>query len=219
MNFTFNNDGGYRGKSRSNRSFRAIEQYEMPISMFTKETIKDFLENLPGLEVTDDEIAMLEKLTLSRWKFAAEANGPSSWHHTGKFYNATNHYSLTECVARILEDPAEFEEEYQAHLKASRPSDAEKERRARVKAENALKKQKMEYFACSGYKSKTAFMNKANKMTLEELEEMKVNALAKVRKKAVKLWSGTKEESCGRLKKLLEEDEYAIKFINGERRF
>lgn len=80
-------NSGYVGASRSVRSEQAIEDYEVPMSFINKDLINDFVSE-------NEEYEDLEKLPVYLWKFGAESVGASSWHHTGKYFNETDHYSL-----------------------------------------------------------------------------------------------------------------------------
>ena len=89
---------GYIGSSRSVRSYNAIEDFEVPLSMFKKELIEQFLATYKKWnEVNDyklddiivindihpDDITFLKQISISEWKFIANTCGASSWNHTG----------------------------------------------------------------------------------------------------------------------------------------
>lgn len=113
-----NRERGYIGISRSVRSQKAINSYEIPISMITRNLIDEFL----GYEIfTDDEISKLEKISVAKWKYVAkERVNPSSWHHTSKFYNITYHYDLKTLSDKLL-SMKNLDEEYKAYLKSKKP--------------------------------------------------------------------------------------------------
>ncbi len=109
-------DGGYHGFSRSNRSKEAIENFEVPKSLITKDLINDFLES--G-DYTVKEKNILKNFSAAKWKHAAEMVEPSSWHHTSSHYNETNHYDLLDIAFKILENPEAIEQSYQRAKKVS----------------------------------------------------------------------------------------------------
>jgi hypothetical protein len=94
---------GYIGMSRSVNSQRAIENYEIPLSMFSDDIIYDYILFDNG-KYSEDEQLKLQNIPSAIWKYvASEKTGPTSWHHTSKCYNKTNHYDLA-VVARYLLD-------------------------------------------------------------------------------------------------------------------
>ncbi|WMZ54928.1 hypothetical protein [Staphylococcus pseudintermedius] len=102
----------------------AIEDFEIPISLINKNIINKFL-NVNPFAYTDDELNRLLSIPLNRWKFVAEeCIRPSSWHHTGKLYRATNHYSLNDIAQYLLEN--NYEQAYQEY-KSKKNNDDPKE--------------------------------------------------------------------------------------------
>jgi hypothetical protein len=87
---------GYIKHSRSERSQEAIENYEVPLTMFKRDIINDFIDDNSNFE-------QLRNLPLTLWKYAANIVGASSWHHTSSFYNETNHYSLYDVAEYLLD--------------------------------------------------------------------------------------------------------------------
>ena len=89
-------EGGYYGRSMSNRAIRAYAQGEQPISKWTKEAITD--------EVNDINDAIdLSKLSLKEMQDNFLTR--TSWHHTGAFYNNTDFYSIDEsAVANMTQE-------------------------------------------------------------------------------------------------------------------
>src|SRR5699024_3416250 len=78
---------GYVGYSRSVRSQRAIESFEMPLSFIKKAVIMDFLEEHKE-EYGESDLTFLKKLAVTKWKFIAiELTASSSWHHTSSYFN------------------------------------------------------------------------------------------------------------------------------------
>lgn len=107
----FEINSGYIGAKRSIRSDQAIEDFEVPFSHINKDLITDFIGEYP-------EYSSLKEVKVCIWKRAAKSIGPSSWHHTGKFYNETDHYALNEIADELMENrithEIEHEEEKQA---------------------------------------------------------------------------------------------------------
>lgn len=106
---------GYIGYSRSVNSWLAIEDYEIPISMFNRKIIDEFLQldlndkykdelewDYDEKFLTESDYEMLKKASVALWKKSAKYIGASSWHHTSKFYNETDHYSLFETAMYLL---------------------------------------------------------------------------------------------------------------------
>lgn len=97
----------YIGESRSIRSADAIDHFEVPLSWFTKDVLMRFKKSgFNNQDSTTDSKPFPDqifKVPLYVWKFVAKTIGPSSWHHTGKFYRKTYQYSLVE-VAEYLTD-------------------------------------------------------------------------------------------------------------------
>lgn len=95
-------NSGYVGFSRSVRSKAAIEDFEMPLSLINKETIRDFLKEYQ--EEFKQELVFLEKLSVEKWKYIAkEHTSPASWHHTSSYFNETDHYDLYDIANNIIQ--------------------------------------------------------------------------------------------------------------------
>lgn len=107
----YNINNGYVGSSRSVRSMEAIENFEIPLSMFNRDIIDEFIDE-------NEEFENLKNLTVALWKYAAQANGRSSWHHTGKYFQETNHYDLYSTAEYIEYEGIEsLKERYNRYLK------------------------------------------------------------------------------------------------------
>lgn len=95
---------GYCGWSMSNNAVDAYDNGEMPMSKWGKRDIVDQIEE--GVEKGDIELHCsmnkLEKLPLGvlREYFLER----TSWHHTGKYYQETDFYSLNICYIEELTD-------------------------------------------------------------------------------------------------------------------
>lgn len=85
----YNKNRGYIGASRSVRSFESIESYEVPKSHITMNLINEC--------ANDEQLKKIKQLTLSVFK---EWISPSSWHHTGSYFNETDHFDL---ISSLLE--------------------------------------------------------------------------------------------------------------------
>lgn len=113
---SFDHNSGYVGYSRSVRSQAAIEDYEMPLSLITKARINEFIVD------REEEYANinLEKEPVTKWKVVAKLVGPSSWHHTSNYFNKTDHYSLEDIADKMISDPVECQEAYEAYKEEKR---------------------------------------------------------------------------------------------------
>lgn len=107
---------GYIGSKRSENSLNAIEDFEIPLSMLNKSKIEEFKDSLEDYGVDDIDIKVFS-LNVSIWKYAAGIVGASSWHHTGKFYNQTNHYSLYKIANYLTENIEDIKDFYSVFLK------------------------------------------------------------------------------------------------------
>lgn len=76
---------GYYGFSMSNNAAHAYDSGEMPLSKWTKATI---------LEQCGEKAPMLKSLTAKELKCELLYN--SSWHHTSKYFNRTEFYSIDD---------------------------------------------------------------------------------------------------------------------------
>lgn len=89
----WNINSGYSGYSMSNRAVDAYEDGEMPLSKWTKKMI--ISEVVEHEHFTEEELKKYHKNVLAEY-FLFE----SSWHHTSKFCNATDFYSIDEDIAK-----------------------------------------------------------------------------------------------------------------------
>lgn len=105
------NNSGYVGYSRSVRSKEAIEDYEIPLTMIKKALIEEFLEE-HRTDFEENDYIFLSKLPVNRWKYISQKVEPTSWHHTGKYYNKTNHYKLVDIALKLLEVKDTLEKDY-----------------------------------------------------------------------------------------------------------
>ena len=89
------NNMGYIGHSRSVRSAYAIEDGEMPLTMFNKKIMEEVIE--------ENNFTNCQNLSVAFVKFVAKKEGCASWHHTSKYFNETNHYDFIE-ILKTLND-------------------------------------------------------------------------------------------------------------------
>lgn len=86
-------NSGYYGWSMSQNAVSAYEQGEMPKSKWTKaamvKTIKDYCEN-------EERVLLVDITTMKKEELFNSFYCYSSWHHTSKFCNSTDFYSLDE---------------------------------------------------------------------------------------------------------------------------
>lgn len=86
---------GYDGYSMSNNARAAYASGEKPLSNWTKTDIIDAIQDInPDIDCSRLNVATLKKEFLTQ----------TSWHHTSKFYNRTNFYSIdTEYVEGLTQ--------------------------------------------------------------------------------------------------------------------
>lgn len=101
---------GYIGTKRSERSQDAIEDYEVPLNHFNKDLIQAFIDENEAYDT-------LKTKKVRLWKFVAARAGATSWHHTGTYYNKTDHYSLEKVADELLQNGDEWEEQFKAYVK------------------------------------------------------------------------------------------------------
>jgi hypothetical protein len=113
-----NHNSGYVGHARSVRSYEAIKNDELPLSQINKDAIETYLD------YSDiDRVDVLRKQPVSLWKFVAKEVGASSWHHTGTFFNQTDHYDLDEVAHELLKNLTFYKEKYAVHKRAKKLTD------------------------------------------------------------------------------------------------
>lgn len=110
-------NSGYVGSKRSVRSERAISNYEVPMSQINKDMISEFIENADQNIFSD--VASLPS-QVSIWRWGAEKVGATSWHHTGKYLNRTNHYSLYAVAAYFQDNKDTYMNHYQIDKMANK---------------------------------------------------------------------------------------------------
>lgn len=85
---------GYDGYSMSNNATHAYACGEKPLSKWTRAEILDAIGEIAEENELNFNLDLLKKVSLSALKSELLLN--SSWHHTSKFYNCTDFYSLDE---------------------------------------------------------------------------------------------------------------------------
>lgn len=109
------NSNGYVGKKMSYRAVLAYEDGEKPITKWTK---KEIINSVYGFiednDIQNESIKNIEKLTLKELRTYFLIR--TSWHHTGKYYNETDFYSLDEEYIKNFSD-----EDYNEILKFRKP--------------------------------------------------------------------------------------------------
>ena len=176
-------DGGYDGKSMSNRARAAYDLGEKPMSKWTKdEIIEAILDYLDETEAAT-AISVDEIKALPAWLLRQEFLTYRSWHHTGALYNVTDFYGLD---FKALDLPlAYYQEKIEEHKKelAATKGDREKERqqrearRERREFETRIK----ELRKYTKYKTDKGLIAAVDdgRVTLEELEQKEQEEKAK----------------------------------------
>lgn len=123
----WNMNSGYSGYSMSNRAVEAYEDGEMPLSKWSKQLIID--EVVEYEHFTEEELKKYPKKVLAEY-FLFE----SSWHHTSKFCNATDFYSIDEDIAKegSIEELEEINKRYTLERKPKKEIKKLEARKAHV---------------------------------------------------------------------------------------
>lgn len=129
----FNMNSGYTGYSMSNRAVEAYEDGEMPLSKWSKQLIID--EVVEYDLFTKEDLKKYTKKVLTEYFLER-----SSWHHTGKFCNETDFYSINSERAEngSIDDLEELKECYKKTKKVEKLE---------------VKKAKVKYLEWSGSRS------------------------------------------------------------------
>lgn len=123
----WNMNSGYSGYSMSNRAVDAYEDGEMPLSKWTKKMI--IREVVEHEHFTEEELMKYPKKVLAEY-FLFE----SSWHHTSKFCNATDFYSIDEDIAEegSIEELEEINKRYTPERKTKKEIEKLEARKAHI---------------------------------------------------------------------------------------
>ena len=119
-------NSGYSGYSMSNRAVEAYADGEMPLSKWTKDVIIRTVRRIVREDAIEPkfDISKLQKYSTAVLRRAFLTY--SSWHHTGKFCNATDFYSVSKYyVINVTDEQLES-------IKAD------------IRAENRAKKEKLD---------------------------------------------------------------------------
>jgi hypothetical protein len=105
-------NSGYTGYSMSNRAVEAYEDGEMPLSKWSKQLIID--EVVEYDHFTKEDLKKYTKKVLTEYFLER-----SSWHHTGKFCNETDFYSINSNRAEngSIDDLEELKDCYKKKIK------------------------------------------------------------------------------------------------------
>lgn len=176
-------DGGYDGKSMSNRARAAYELGEKPMSKWTKDEIIKAVNNYLYDEEPETAISIDEIKALPAWLLRQEFLTCRSWHHTGALYNVTDFYGLD---FKALDLPlAHYQEKIEEHKKqlADTKGDREIERQQREtrRERRELEKRIKELRKYTHYKTDRGLIAAVDdgRVTLEELEQKEQEEKAK----------------------------------------
>ena len=104
--------GGYIGWQRSVRSEHAVEKYEVPLSWIKKDIINQAITVAQQrYSLSDKQVSALKSVPVYVWK----EQKPTSWHHTGKFFEKTYHYNLVEEAHLFATNPELISETINSH--------------------------------------------------------------------------------------------------------
>lgn len=128
---------GYDGYSMSNNARSAYAAGEKPLSKWTKTEILAAVHEIAEGNELNIDVDLLSKVSASvlRSEFLVK----SSWHHTSKFYNCTDFYSL--CEEKILDlTDAEILRLSKIHTKSEKPKKSAEEKEITEKAKKIYDK-------------------------------------------------------------------------------
>lgn len=191
---------GYHGYSMSNNAVAAYENGEMPMSKWSKKAIIERIEEA----IDDGDIELqcsldkLKKLPLEFLK--RDCLTYSSWHHTSKFYNETDFYSLDiDSINEMTDEYVNMEMSYykdrRRRLRSEKTPEerAEErirkaERKAEREAEKALKAEMEILFKYQKrWRTLKGFMKSKN-VDLDKLRKVRKKMIAERREELRKIW-------------------------------
>src|SRR5690554_4486943 len=120
-----NRNSGYVGHSRSVRSYNAIEGYEVPLTMIKRDLVDEFLED--NKEEFKNDLEFLKSVSVAKWKYVAKTMPATSWHHTSKHFNKTNHYDLLEVAEEIIERKQTLDKDYKEYMEEKKKNNSDVE--------------------------------------------------------------------------------------------
>lgn len=200
---------GYNGYSMSNNAVAAYADGEKPLSKWTKPAILEAI--FDSCEISEEKADLLRKMTVKELK--DEFLQMSSWHHTSKFYNCTNFYSLDfDKIEEISVE--EIKNIISSRKKKVKRSDeeiqAEKDEKAARKAEKAAKEEKERLFKYQNkYKTLSGFM-RSNSVNLDELRKIRLEKIAEKREQLRKTWE---KQNCEWALNAIDDDTFIETYI------
>lgn len=165
---------GYIGQAMSVNAYEAHENDELPISHWTKKKMLAVIKNL-GIDTK-----LLKKLTKNQLQDVALTQ--SSWHHTGKFYNQTEFYSINEKLLKELtnEETRQMILDHKKYLEETKEKRRiEREKKEKQRLENKKRKEYKEEIESmihlSAYKTLNGLLKgiESGKVDLKELRNLK----------------------------------------------
>ncbi len=187
---------GYHGYSMSNNAVAAYENGEMPMSKWSKKAIIERIEEA----IDDGDIELqcsldkLKKLPLEFLK--RDCLTYSSWHHTSKFYNETDFYSLDiDSINEMTDEYVNMEMSYykdrRRRLRSEKTPEERAEeriRKAEREAEKALKAEMEILFKYQKrWRTLKGFMKSKN-VDLDKLRKVRKKMIAERREELRKIW-------------------------------
>lgn len=159
IRYSYRSNSGYHGQSMSNRAVLAYENGEKPYSKWTKEDMLDAIERINPSIVEDARTLPVEALR-------REVLYCSSWHHTGKYYNETDFYSIdAEKVETITKEGIE-------KARKSYNAEKEQERIEKAKKENVFITAEVEFTEWVGSRNYAKPINHKEIVRFKESDKM-----------------------------------------------
>lgn len=178
---------GYNGYSMSNNAVAAYADGEKPLSKWTKPEILEAI--FDNCEISEEKADLLRKMTVKELK--DEFLQMSSWHHTSKFYNCTNFYSLDfEEIEEISAEQIKciISSRKKKARRSAEEIQAEKDAKAARKAEKEAKEEKERLFKYQNrYKTLSGFM-RSNSVNLDKLRKIRLEKIAEKREQLRRNW-------------------------------
>ena len=185
---------GYYGYSMSNNAVSAYEVGEKPLSKWTKKKIIELCKEYTQLDISKLTVSELKEKMLVR----------SSWHHTSKFYNKTDFYSLDvdyiekltqEDINKIINNRVKKETkppqilEVEKKLKAIEKAKKEAEKEIRKKEKERKEYLQKLFKYQSNYKRLNMFIDRVTPEGLEKLEAFRKKAIEEKRAELKETWT------------------------------
>lgn len=200
---------GYNGYSMSNNAVAAYLDGEMPLSKWTKPAILEAI--FDNCETSEEKADLLRKMTAKELKDAFLKQ--SSWHHTSKFYNCTNFYSLDfEEIEEISAEQIKciISSRKKKARRSAEEIQAEKDAKAARKAEKEAKEEKERLFKYQNkYKTLSGFI-RSNSLNLDELRKIRLEKIAEKREQLRKTWE---KQNCEWALNAIDDDTFIETYI------